>query len=95
MAERCRASCKFRTCTGLGHLETWAHVCSVLGIPAAVPSCVVPECDEPSRLYLAGHLCERHGPPPAPVPGPPIRATPSWTRRAPEDYGPVPEDPTP
>lgn len=86
LADRCRASCAWRECTGTGSLAAWAHECVVVGIPVAVPSCSVPSCPEPGRLYLGGRLCEAHGPGPAPVPGEPITSH-TWTRRAPEDYG--------
>lgn len=85
MAARCRASCRFLACTGLGSLEPYAHVCSVLGIPKALPTCGVPECSEPGALMPRGRRCSAHRPA-QPVPGPPIRATPEWIW--PLEYGP-------
>lgn len=92
MAERCRASCRFLRCTGRGDLEAYAHVCSVLGIPRALPTCDAPDCFEPGALMARGRRCPAHRPA-QPVPGPPIRATPTWTRRTPADYGTATTDP--
>jgi len=97
LAQRCVSTCRHRHCTGLGSLEHYAHVCAVIGIPRAVPTCVVPSCDKPGRLYLGGRLCTVHGPEAVPVPAASTRPTPSdsspWPMRAPEDYGTATDDP--
>lgn len=85
VAARCVSTCRYLACTGRGSLEPWAHVCLVLGIPKAVPTCAVDGCSEPGALMPRGRRCVAHRPA-VPVPGPPTRPSPEWIW--PLEYGP-------